>query len=545
MSRFPRRGRLAGLALGLVALGVPLVGASSASAAMGTSPTFVPQNRPALVSVTDQGGTGLVNFCFGTSGGQAVVPEPPPGGTGAYDPNDFALGGYDDGNVQPAATVSQLNNNCVQATFALGEIGEYTYGTVNDSAVVAIIAGNPVGNLQDSAPLIGSSSNNGTRGFTTGLDLVNVLSPGSNRLAFVFDQDVREDNLSAGCPGADCITDNFLYYDGGGNLHGRGGAAIISISGNVVVVQYQNPPDPVADARIGLVQDHAFAVEDPGGANIFNPIRADTPGLHSTRTSVGSVGVAGAAGSGNTADIEATGAALVNNGNSNQINFTFENNVATGAGFDPDCFVAVTSNNNQLNGDAASITDNVVTVTFNGMQNISEMIVRAGIQTPDPGGVFDPGFGTLNCVQSATGAVPNTMAGLPVGGNVGAVATGYTVGPEALAGATFSGGNVTVPVDQRVDPASFGFGTLNQVVLLDDQGNPIGGPPSAASVTGNGSPTDPHAVTFTFDPVAVSAARGLQLLGAPWSGSALWTFPFPGGVDNFFTQHNVTQVFAR
>jgi len=524
--------------LGLVALGVPLVGASSASAAMGTSPTFAPQNRPYLTSITDQGGTGLVNFCFGTSGGQAVTA---PGGT--YDPGDFALGGYDDGNVQFAATASQLNNNCVQVTFADGEIGEYTYGTVDDSGVVAIIAGNPVGNIADSAPLIGSSSNNGTRGFTTGLDLVNVLSPGSNRLAFIFDQDVDTDNLSGtACPGAPCISDNFLYYDGGGNLHGRGGAAVISISGNIVVVQYDpTAGDAVNDARIGLVQDHAFLF-DLATPAFFLPVRADTPGLHSTRTSVGTAAVAGAPGAGNTASIEATGAALVNNGNSNQINFTFETNVATGGGFDPDCFVAVTSNNNQEFGDAASISGNVVTVTFNGLQNITELVVRAGIQTPDPGGVFTGGFGTQNCVQSATGAVPNTMAGLPVGGNVGAVATGYIDGPDALGGATVSGGTVTVPVDQRVDPSNI---DLVCIALVDDQGNIIGTPPSSASVLGNGSPNDPHSVSLTFDPVAVSAAAGMRISGRPWfacgNPPALTTFDAP---DNFGDQQNVEQVFA-
>ena len=329
---------------------------------------------------------------------------------------------------------------------------------------------------------------------------------------------MRTENLPAACPGATCITGDLAFYDGGGNLHQ--GGAVVSISDNVVVVQYQNPPNPVADARIGLVR--ARALVDITGTP--TPLRADTPFGGSNRTSLGSAAVAGAPGGGNTANIEPTGAALVNNGNSNQINFTFETNVAAG-GASPDCFTATSSNNRRLFGDGISISGNTVTVTFDGMQEFSEMITRAGIEAPDGG---------APCVQSTTGAVPNTMAGLPVGGNVGAVATGYTDAPEPLGG-TKSGGNVTVPVDQRVDQSTINLGAVN---LLDNQGNTISGPPSSAAVNGNGSPTDPHSVTFTFDPVAVGNAAGIQLL----PGALL---SFPTNPNNEMTSEpSIVQTFA-
>jgi hypothetical protein len=504
-------------AVGLAALAASLVGAGSAQAALGTSPQFAPQNRPYLTSVTDQGGTGLVNFCFGTSGGQAITAP-----AGGYNPNDFLLVGYDESDDQNADTVAQLNNNCLQATFGGTQTTEFSIGQVDNDAVVAIISGNPVGNLNDSAPLIGSSSTNGTRGFTTGLDLVNVLSPGSNRLAFVFDQDVDTDSLPGGCPGAGCITTDFLFYDGGGALHGNGGAAIISVSDNIIVVQYLNPPDPVADARIGLVRHGAEA--------LGNRIDADSDG---DETSFGSAGVAGTPGSGNTASIEPTGAALVNGGNSNQVNFTFETNVAAGLA-SPACFTVTSANDNREFGDAISINGNTVTVTFNGIQVLTENLVRAAVVAPDPGPTpTPPAADPNNCVQSTTGAVPNTMAGLPIGGNVGAVATGYTTGPEALGGITVSGGNITVPVDARVDPTSINLGDIN---LLDDQGNVLGGAPSNASVTGNGSPTDPHAVTFTYDPVAVAAAAGMQ-----WLDNAMSSF---SGQDEVDDEDTVPQTFA-
>jgi hypothetical protein len=535
------------VAVSLAALATMLLTASSASAAIGISKSFVPQNRPGLVSVTAQGNTGLVNFCFQTSGGQAITP-PFNGETAVYDPSNFILGGYDESFQQQAATAEQLNNNCVQATFATGQITAYTIGTVNADAVVAIIAGNPVGNLADSAPLIGSDIHNGTRNFTSGLDLVNVTSPGSNRLAFVFDQNVRTEDLPPGCPPA-CSTEDFLFYDGAGQLHGAFfGNQVVAITDNVVVIQYQNPPDAVGDARIGLVRHRACVSGLVNGGGQFvaqqfgcgTPLRADTPFGGSNRTSLGSAPVAGAPGAGNTALIEATGAALVNNGNSNQINFTFETNVALGDSA-PSCFTATTSNNRRLFGDSASVNGNVVTVTFNGMQDFSEMIVRAGIQSPDvgfpalriqPQGVF---VQQPDCVQSPTGAIGNTMGSQAVGGNVGAFATGYTTAPDAI-GLTVNGGDVTVPVDQRVDPATI---NLADVILLDNQGNPIGAPPSSAAVFGNGSPNDPHSVVFTYDPVAAGAAAGMQLLPG-----ALSSFGTPG-VDEFDFEPNVVQVFAK
>ena len=46
-------------------------------------------------------------------------------------------------------------------------------------------------NLEDSTPLLGSDTQNGTRGNTTGPDLTNVLILGpENDIAYFFDQDV-------------------------------------------------------------------------------------------------------------------------------------------------------------------------------------------------------------------------------------------------------------------------------------------------------------------------------------------------------------------
>jgi len=419
------------------------------------------------------------------------------------------------------------------------------------------VSGNPVGNLADSSPLITSNAtHNGMRDFTTGLDLTGVVSPGTNRLAFIFDQDVRTSELGATCPGntnssPNCFTTDFMFYDGAGNLHGNdisgntttpafSGPNIISITNNVIVVQYDpDNGDSVADARIGVV---AARAEECHANTTFPTIRtgacddveieANTPSGGSKRTSLGSQPVAGAAGAGNTAKIELTSGVVTNGGNSNQIDFTFESPIAAGAA-SPDCFTATTSNNRRLFGDGVSVAGNVATVTFNGMQLISEMITRAGVNAPDPDEPDFNGQGS-NCVSSVSTQVGNTMGSVPVGGNIGAVGTGYTTGPDSLGFGPISGGQVNVRIDQRADDANI---NTNCVDLLDNQGNFLQSP-STAFVTGNGDPNAPHSVTFTFDPFNVGQMAGILMFGC-----ALRTFG-SGGNDEFDSEFTIDQVFA-
>src|SRR5919109_1222973 len=171
MSRFPRRsGAAARIAIGLVVLGAPFLAANAAQGAMGTSKTLSLSsiNRPVLTSVSI-GLPGLVSYCFATPNNQAIT----------------SLGGYEESWHHNPVTVTQESNQCVQATFDNVQWEQYSYGGVNEDAVFAIVSGNPIGNEEDGAPLNGSNSHNGTRGFTTGNDLQTVLRPGSNRMAFV------------------------------------------------------------------------------------------------------------------------------------------------------------------------------------------------------------------------------------------------------------------------------------------------------------------------------------------------------------------------
>jgi hypothetical protein len=524
MFRFPRRARsVARIAVGLVALGAPFLGASVAQGALGTTNTLSlgSINRPVLTSVTATGDTGLVSYCFATPSSLAV--------TGPYVTTDFWLGGYDDSFRQEPVTISQENNNCVQATFAQGQRTQYSYGGVNSDAVAVIVGGSPIGNEEDGAPLNGSVSHNGTRGLSTGPDLQTVLKPGSNRLTFVFDQNVNENGL---CSSPPCGTDDYWFYSQDGDLHGEllgiGGPAIIAISDNLVTVQYDaTAGDAVNDATVALVNRRA-------SGPIAGTLRSDTPFGGSNRNPELSVAVPGT--SGNTDQLDLVGGVaatrLVSNGDSNQIAFQFDGNVAlTSQGLNEpeDCFAAVISNAQSEFATSATATGNTVTATFangDGLQQFSEMVVGASVLDED-------------CVQSTTGGVFNTEGGKPVGNNADAFALGYTDGPDAL-GLSRSGGDMRVRVDQRVDPGEIDTGCVN---LINAQGAPFGPGPSSAAVLGNGSPFDTHVVVFSFDPDAASQASGLQLLGYQSTcGPALGTFD---GSDGFSDEEfNASQVFG-
>ena len=187
MNRLRRRGRTAArLAITVTALGASLMGVSVAQGAMGTSTTLITTSRPDLLSVTTPGSQGgpTADFCFSKGLGVAS------GGS----ETDFLLGPYDDDNLMEADSIAQLNDTCIEATYTDPETDDfpaYTYGQVMEGAVEANEGGGA--NFTDSAPLNGSDTNNGTRGFTDGPDLQNVvIRQSQNQIDYVFDQAVRD-----------------------------------------------------------------------------------------------------------------------------------------------------------------------------------------------------------------------------------------------------------------------------------------------------------------------------------------------------------------
>jgi len=558
--------------VGLVALGAPLLGASAAQGANGASQVFTgPQvNRPVVVSATP-GLPGLVRVQFFTNGGAAIAPF----GGGSYLPDNFQLTGYDDSFDLHALTAEQADNSTIVLSFGTeSQLSQYTNLHIDEDTVQANVTGSPQGNESDSIPFnvpTASATKNGTRGFSTGPDLQTILrgaDVGGNRMAFVFDQNVDENELCDSLVnGSDtpCWTTDFLFYTGDGDLHGDTGAAIISITDNVVVVDYSGtvgPPtnDAVSDARIALVNERADStgVPNPPGTNDAGRLRSDQCCGGSKRNPMFSVAVPGSGG--NTSSIDFTSAETVAGGDSSQIAFHFDGQVsltARGLNNPDDCFIAVLSNANLEPATSAIASGDTVFATFNGgetLQQFSELAIGASVQQPKqvgPDVMQDPGVPLPNseCVRSATGQVPNTMGGKPVGGNEGAVGTGYTTGPDALGLSRGPAGSgiLRVRVDQRVEPG-FGNGIEPMCIrLIDDQGAPFGPFPTSAAVTGNGSPYDAHVVQLTFDPTAADQAAGLQLLGNPHDtgcasagDGALETFDG----DVFEDEANISQVFG-
>jgi hypothetical protein len=482
---------VARIALGLVALAAPLLAASAAQGAIGTSKTLLTTNRPDLTSVTVSG-PATVDFCFDTG-------IDPNGGSFPAVMNSFDLGGYDAETVTPDAvhvSANRLNGNCAQVTYD-ANIPKYSIGTVAAGAVLGFESGGPVGNLDDSAPLIGSDAHNGTRGLTAGPDLQTVIRDTiNNRITYVFDQNLN--TCGAGSP--PCATGAAGFYNqAGANFVG---GLIINETANTATVQFATPAQPVSDATIAWV--------DPG----FGVSRTPDP-THTNPTA----NVAVPNTSGNTDKPDLTGAALVNGGvSSNQIDFFFDDLVANpNAGL----FVAFTSDVQSEIGDAAAVIGDgrTVRVTYTGVAPITELLVRV--------------FAANNAVTDTTGTVFSNANAALIGGNAGAFSLGYTTGPDAQGLAIDrSTGAVTMTMDQRVDPSTIVPAGIN---LVNTQGTVSGATPATVSVSSTTNP-GPVTVTAQFTPGQVTGIAGVQLVP-----NTLLTFPGQAYVAN----GNVFQDFGE
>jgi hypothetical protein len=490
---------VARIAVGLVALAAPLFAASAAQGAIGTSKTLLTTNRPDLTSVT-VAGPATVNFCFDTN-------IDPNGGSFPAVANSFDLGGYDEDTQTPNAahiTANRLNATCAQVTYTNNNGGaidltKYSIGTVQANAVLGFESGGPVGNLDDSAPLIGSDAHNGTRGLTAGPDLQTVIrDTTNNRITYVFDQlaDACGPGVAPPCAGA-----QFGFFDQAGT--GFNGATVLNETGNTVTVQFAPGVSPVSDATIagslgGVVQSRT---PDPTHPNPQAVVAVPNT-------------------SGNTDRPDVSSASLVNGGvSSNQVDFVYDSQVANPVA---SRFHVASSDVGTLDGDAAAVigTGNTVRVTFTGAAPITELLVQAHADDA--------------AVTDTTGSVPSTRGSAPIGGNAGAFSLGYTTGPDAQALAIDrSTGAVTMTMDQRVDPATIVPGNIN---LVNTQGTVSAAVPATVSVSSTTNP-GPVTVTAQFTPGQVSGIAGVQL-----EPNALLTF---GPVDGYTPNGNVFQVFGE
>jgi hypothetical protein len=476
-------------------MAIPLVGASAAQAALAGANPLTTTNRPDLRTVTLTG-SNTAKFCFDQT--VAQVPSQVA----------FSLGGYDADNTlvstNPTA-VDPTNNKCVNATFPVsigdtGDLTQFTYGQVGESAVLAQVGSGFVGNRSDSTTLSGSNTHNGTTGHTTSADLTGVVVDNvntGNTLDYIYDQNVQISTIVAA---------SFVaYYQDGMQL---GAVTGVVAGGNVVKVTFATPlSDPIHGPTV-IAATKAGAVKSQTADH--------------TASTTDSASVAGTAGATTTLPDLSAGQ-LSNDGTfidytfdkplgvfpaAAQTHFEFWESQGNGP-FAPICVQSQTSFSGAAYLDAggvahacaanAQLPNNVVRGQFQplpNLQHVSEYAVKAAV---NPGAV------------QTTALAGNAYGEVPIGGNQGAFAAGFTTGPDAFR-VTFDAATNTATVlfDQRVfatTPASF--------VLLDANGTPLPGGtgqqagPAATIATTPGS----YLITVSFTGASVADAKALEIKG--------------------------------
>ncbi len=393
----------------------------------------------------------------------------------------FKAGNYqDDDGADPitATSATRSTSNCADAVFPNSDSEQFTYitalgslGAAPDSGLSAV-ATNGFGNIQDSTALIGSKTNNGTRGFTTGPDLVGItINNAAATIDYTYDQRVGAvSNLPT----------SFSYNLANGNpvdsIDGTIVPRQVSSDGKTVRVSF--PPGPQIQGAVRATSNFGAVTPKNGvvGGDLRSAARPGTGGF-TDRPDLVAVTLAP---DGSFVDYQFDQVITVVGAAAN-FSITFSNAAAVGPGAAP----AV------VGGLGVGNTVRIpITFGTGGGTTYNELIVS--------------GSTLAGAVTGAGGA--STAGGLPAGGNAGAFASGFTVGPEALS-VTFDNATdiARVVFDQRwntdVDPL---------FTLIDDQGSQIAAAP--INVSGGGAPTAGKTTAeITFPAGSVSGARSLLI----------------------------------
>lgn len=483
--RVLRSTAVAGVLIGTLAT------ASSASAALGgaTSATFA--NRPNLQSVTYNGLVASFHF-----------DKPVQPGT-AFNRRAFSIGGYraSAANIPASgadtANISISDPRTVLVTYTSTPI-DFTAATFGAVAadVVKGFGTFATPNLTDATALTGSISQSGTRGHTAGPDLVAVIpDPDNNEMDYVFDQGVLPQGV------INPRTDLFAFADAAGTDHY--GDNVVSISKNVVTVAFTN--DDIKSAQVAYVRNSTAAglPNDPGHF-LYSADNSPTPAPPTA-----SVDVPGKAGA--TARPKLVSAEL--EPNSSTVVFTFDQNIGSVSGGGSNFYV-VAANGGLDNGSSATIIGKSVRVTFGTTELFTEHLVRASVVA-----------GTANSTNP--GNPLNLRGGVPIGGNAGALASGWTTAPDAIqATANAATGQVTVLFDSRLVPGSVKPGAFQ---LLGDNGTTIASATGSPTVQqGIGGPTQAR-VILQYQPTDVALANAIRITGGHNTGGAGGVFSSPFG----------------
>jgi hypothetical protein len=477
-----KRASFVRIAVGLAALALPLFAVGTAQAAIAGAPAESTINRPDLVSATALTNT-TVDFCFDK-----------PINNAAFTGGNFAIGGYRSARFVTAtsAVLEQTfvtNNTCVRATFAatLGDIGQYTYASVNTGAVSTVPGvSNPlVDSTTLTVPAALNPTHNGTTGFTVAPDLVGVTTDATgNTITYTEDQAV------ATAPGT------FTFVRSGGSTC-TGTAA--PPSGNTVTVAFPVGTCPVSDAQ--RATQSAGAVTAAADPTIPSP--AETAIVPNT--------------TGTTVLPDLVSATLEANGGA--IDYVFDKAVSVTA---PTGFRAVLSTGTTVPSTSAQViaatsTSTTIRATFAiggaiDLSQIDEYVVIGGVTA-----------GTVT--ETSAPLLTNPADSRPAGDNAGAFARGFTTGPDAISAVVSkSTGVVTVTLDQRAftsNPAA--------IFAVDNTGNAFASP-NAGSVTLPTQAAGPQTITIGFSTAQAGSLANLQLRA--------------GALTSLLGETNVTQILS-
>ncbi len=512
-----KRGARFRVLIALAAVAVPLAAAGQAHAAMaGANPATTglrPDLRSAQITKFDSStGATTIQVCFDKQ--IASVPTASLFRAGSYrstgSPPRPNVPGDSAERAADSAT-RDANGTCANVVWSSSFLDpqQRTYVTA-DSGAVANVANGQL-NLEDSVALNGSNSHNGTRGHAVAPDLEGItINQATLTVNYIMDEPVA---AASPAPGAFAV----MLQNGAINSN-PGGAGTVTTSGNVVSVKYSagqlgSPGNPVVQ---GIV--HFFTVFEA------------TQGFGNT--TIMSAAAPGTGGLGNNPDLIAV--TLSDDGTT--ADFTFDENVSLGPEANK-----VSPNGVVTGSDFAVVgSDSLVGCThlaaLTGADIVGGNTVRVPLTTASTGSLCTGGgannneymvWGFVNrgvvtpaslgtrtaCAQTAAGppavvdptTACNAESGVPVGGNAGAFANGFTAGPDAFS-TTFnaSTGVVGIRLDQRF--AAFVTGDIN---LVDDAGALIPGNPT--TVSGAGGPAGPVVASAQFTPGQVAGAKSLLL----------------------------------
>jgi len=418
-------------------------------------------------------------------------------------------------------TLDSTNPDCVDLAFSTQggtlDLNQFSIATALPDAVVGTVSGAEP-NLEDSVTIGSSTGTEGTTGHTTGPNLVPDGVTGSglpssapaNSLAYDFDK-----NVDAG----DVDPTTFWYENTDGDFCFSTAAYA---DGNIVIATFPKTSDATcADASNGTASVADAVRAGVYADSVFNVVDGD----HSDETPNVNEGteVSGAANGGQT-EIEDLVKAQLDPTNADEVDYFFDHPIDAATVQAADFQVDLSDGTSYVGSSAAigSGTDEVI-VSFNGdvssedgdLDTVDEYAVEAGVdngalETLNPGDDAvcgtednaDLGDDSCDPTDTYTNDGPyfvNSPGAVPIGGNSGAFARGFTTGPDILS-ATIndSTDTATITFDQRV----YDYDSLDDVEFLDDHGNVLASP-TAITIPAFPQP-EQETVGLSFDPSLVS-----------------------------------------